>query len=164
MNTPIRGPRETAGRGSRAYHCSVPRILDAVLPRLHQLCPPPRRDLVQASRIQQAPTRPYFSMDYPIVHCRFLWGGYGHVLRSIRTRTVDDSLTSPSQLPNCLWQIERDPHVVGRFMRTLFKTGTLVSYSFLRFIAVHHVAGGVWGDLLHRSGGMWNEVEMDRNG
>ena len=87
------------------------------------------------------------SMDYPIDYRKFLWGDYGHVLRSIRIGVADVLLSSPSQFSSNLWPIERDLHVVGYFMRALFKTGTLVPDGFLRFVAVHHVASGIWEDL-----------------
>ena len=90
------------------------------------------------------------SMDYPIDYRKFLWGDYGHTLRSVRIGTVDILLSSPSQFSSYLWPIERDPHVVGHFMRALFTTGTLVSGGFLRFVAVHHVASGIWEDLVYR--------------
>ena len=86
-------------------------------------------------------------MDYPIDYRKFLWGDYGHVLRSIRIGVADVLLSSPSQFSSYLWPIERDPHVVGYFMRALFKTGTLVPDGFLRFVAVHHVVSGIWEDL-----------------
>ena len=92
------------------------------------------------------------SMGYPIDYRKFLWGDYGHVLRSVRVGTADVLLSSPAQFSNYLWPVERDPHVVGHIMRALFETGTLVSGGFLRFIAVHHVASGIWEDLAHRSG------------
>ena len=87
------------------------------------------------------------SMDYPIDYRKFLWGDYGHVLRSVRIGAADIVLSSPSQFSSYLWPIERDPHVVGYFMRALFKTGTLAPDGFLRFIAVHHVASSIWEDL-----------------
>ena len=99
------------------------------------------------------------SMDYPIDYRKFLWGDYGHVLRSVRVGTPDVLLSSPSQFSSYLWPIERDPHVVGYFMRVLFKTGTLASDGFLRFVATHHVASGIWEDLNHRSG-----VNVERGG
>ena len=86
-------------------------------------------------------------MDYLIDYRKFLWGDYGHVLRSIRIGLADVLLSSPSQFLSYLWPIERDPHVVGYFMRALFKTGTLVPDGFLRLVAVHHVASGIWEDL-----------------
>ncbi|KAF9646718.1 hypothetical protein BDM02DRAFT_3270795 [Thelephora ganbajun] len=92
------------------------------------------------------------SMDYPIDYRKFLWGDYGHVLRSIRLGTADVLLSSTSHLSSYLWPIEGDPHVVGHFMRALFKAGALVSDGFLRFVAVHHVASGIWEDLAHGSG------------
>ena len=92
------------------------------------------------------------SMDYPVDYRKFLWGDYGHVLRSVRIGSVDILLSSPSQFSSYLWPVERDPHVVGYFMRALFKTGTLVPDGFLRFVAVHHVASGIWENLAHRSG------------
>ena len=92
------------------------------------------------------------SMDYPVDYRKFLWGDYGHVLRSVRIGAADILLSSPSQFSSYLWPVERDPHVVGYFMRALFKTGTLVSDGFLRFISVHHVASGIWEDLTHHSG------------
>jgi hypothetical protein len=91
------------------------------------------------------------SMDYPIDYRKFLWGDYGHVLRSVRTGTIDVLLSSPSHFSSYLWPIEKDPHVVGCFMRALFKAGTLVSDGFLRFVAVHHVASSIWEDLSQRS-------------
>ena len=91
------------------------------------------------------------SMNYPIDYRKFLWGDYGHVLRSVRIGAADIILSSPSQFSSYLWPIERDPHIVGYFMRALFKTGTLVSDGFLRFVAVHHVASGIWEDLSRRS-------------
>lgn len=106
------------------------------------------------------------SMQYPIDYRKFLWGDYGHVLRSVRVRTVDVLTSSASQFSSYLWPIERDPHVVGYFMRALFKTGTLVPDGFLRFVAVHHVANGIWEDLAHPlgtsvleggKGGEWDE-------
>ena len=93
------------------------------------------------------------SMDYPIDYRKFLWGDYGHVLRSVRIGTVDLLLSSPSRFSSYLWPIERDPDIMGYFMRALFKAGTLVSGGFLRFTAVHHVASGIWEDLAHRSSG-----------
>ena len=87
------------------------------------------------------------SMDYPIDYRKFLWGDYGHVLRSVRIGAADVLLSSPSQFSSYLWPIERDPHVVGYLMRALFKAGTLVSNGFLRFVAVHHVASSIWEDL-----------------
>lgn len=89
------------------------------------------------------------SMQYPIDYRKFLWGDYGHVLRSVRLRAVDILLSSPSRFSSYLWPIERDPQVVGYFMRALFKPGSLASGSFLRFVAVHHVASGIWEDLAH---------------
>jgi len=111
------------------------------------------------------------SMDYPIDYRKFLWGDYSHVLRSVRIGTADVLLPSPSRFSSYLWPIEGDPHVVGYFMRALFKAGTLVSEGFLRFIAVHHVASGIWEDLTHRSGanaeqgeegGVWDRVKAAR--
>jgi len=93
------------------------------------------------------------SMDYPVDYRKFLWGDYGHVLRSVRTGVADILLSSPYQFSSYLWPVERDPNVVGYFMRALFKTGTLILDGFLRFVAVHHVASGIWEDLAHRSGG-----------
>ena len=93
------------------------------------------------------------SMEYPIDYRKFLWGDYGHTLRSIRVKTNDVLLSSPSQLSAYLWPIERDPYVVGSFMRALFKAGTLISDGFLRFVAVHHVASSIWEDLSCCSGG-----------
>ena len=93
------------------------------------------------------------SMDYPIDYRKFLWGDYGHVLRSVRIGVADVLLSSPSQFSSYLWPIERDPHVVGYFMRALFKAGTLAPDSFLRFIAVHHVASSIWEDLSRCSSG-----------
>ena len=92
------------------------------------------------------------SMQYPIDYRKFLWGDYGHVLRSVRLRPADIILSSTSQFSSYLWPIERDPHIVGYFMRALFKTGTLVPDGFLRFVAVHHVASGIWEDLANFSG------------
>ena len=89
------------------------------------------------------------SMQYPIDYRKFLWGDYGHVLRSVRVKTADVLLSSASQLSSYLWPIESDPHVVGYFMRALFKAGTLVPDGFLRFVAVHHVASGIWEDLAY---------------
>ena len=92
------------------------------------------------------------SMRYPIDYRKFLWGDYGHVLRGVRVRAADVLLSSGSQFSNYLWPIERDPHVVGYFLRALFKTGTLVPDGFLRFVAVHHVASGIWEDLTYLRG------------
>ena len=92
------------------------------------------------------------SMDYPIDYRKFLWGDYGHVLRSVRIGAADILLSSPSQFSSYLWPVEKDPHVVGYLMRALFKAGTLVSDGFLRFVAVHHVASGIWEDLSQSSG------------
>jgi len=92
------------------------------------------------------------SMDYPIDYRKFLWGDYGHTLRSVRIGTLDVLLSSPSQLSSYLWPIERDPHILGYFMGALFKTGALVPDGFLRFVAVHHVASGIWEDLVYCSG------------
>ncbi|KAF9783201.1 hypothetical protein BJ322DRAFT_140937 [Thelephora terrestris] len=104
------------------------------------------------------------SMEYPIDYRKFLWGDYGHVLRSVQVRTADVLLSSPSQFSSYLWPVERDPQVVGYFMRALFKRGSLVSDGFLRFIAVHHVASGIWEDLIGCSGvngegGEWDEAK-----
>ena len=92
------------------------------------------------------------SMDYPIDYRRFLWGDYGHVLRSVHIGAADVLLSSPSQFSSYLWPIEKDPHVVGYLMRALFKADILVSDGFLRFVAVHHVASGIWEDLSQSSG------------
>jgi hypothetical protein len=95
------------------------------------------------SKLLLAPT----SMDYPMDYRKYLWGDYDHVLRSIRIGAADVLLSSPSRFSNYLWPIERDTHLVGYFMRALFRTGTLVPDGFLRFVAVHHVASGIWEDL-----------------
>ena len=87
------------------------------------------------------------SMDYPVDYRKFVWGDYCQVLRSVRTRTVNVLLSSPFQFSSYLWPVERDPHVVGYFMRALFKTGALAIDGFLRFVAVHHIASGIWEDL-----------------
>ena len=111
------------------------------------------------------------SMEYPIDYRKFLWGDYGHVIRSIRIKTPDALLSSPSQFSGYLWPVERDSHVIGYFLRALFKTGTLVSDGFLRFVAVHHVASGIWQDLNHRLGlsaerggdeGGWDEAKASQ--
>lgn len=91
------------------------------------------------------------SMDYPIDYRRCLWGDYGHVLRSIRISAADVLLSSPPQFSSYLWPIERDTHLVGYFMRALFRTGALIPDGFLRFVAVHHIASGIWEDLSFRS-------------
>ena len=101
------------------------------------------------------------SMDYPIDYRKFLWGDYSHVLRSVRIGTADVLLPSPPRFSGYLWPIERDPHIVGCFMRALFKAGTLVSEGFLRFVAVHHVASGIWEDLAYCSSA---NVEQSREG
>ena len=92
------------------------------------------------------------SMDYPIDYRKFLWGDYGHVLRSVRIGTADVLLSSPSQFSSYLWPVERDPHVVGYFLGALFKAGTLLPGGFLWFVAVHHVASGIWEDLVRSPG------------
>ena len=108
------------------------------------------------------------SMQYPIDYRKFLWGDYGHALRSVHVKTNEVLLSSASQFSSYLWPVERDPHTVGYFMRALFKSGTLVPDGFLRFFAVHHVASGIWEDLAHFSGtgvrgsgkgGGWDEAK-----
>ena len=101
------------------------------------------------------------SMDYPIDYRKFLWGDYGHVLRSIRVGAADVLLSSPDQFSSYLWPVERDPNVTAYFMRALFKADTLVSDGFLGFVAVHHIASVIWEDLDHRSGAI---VERGEDG
>ena len=101
------------------------------------------------------------SMEYPIDYRKFLWGEYGHILRSVRVGTADVLLSSSSQFSSYLWPVERDPDVVGYFMRALLKKGTLTSDGFLRFIAVHHVASGIWEDLTWDSGTNGKGKEWD---
>ena len=109
------------------------------------------------------------SMGYPVDYRKFLWGDYGHALRSVRIGVTDVLLSSPSQFSSYLWPVERDPHVVGYLMRALFKMDTLIPDGFLRFVAVHHVASGIWEDLTHhlganveRGGGGGGEWEKER--
>ncbi|KAH9922952.1 uncharacterized protein B0H18DRAFT_1016327 [Fomitopsis serialis] len=84
---------------------------------------------------------PPTSMRYPIDYRKYLWADYGHLLKTVRT-PVEAVLTG--SLGEYLWPVERDPEVVGAYLRALVKG---LPEGFLRFVAVHHVACNIWQDL-----------------
>ncbi|KZT69607.1 hypothetical protein DAEQUDRAFT_765434 [Daedalea quercina L-15889] len=84
---------------------------------------------------------PPTSMRYPVDFRKFLWADYAHLLKTVMT-PIEAVLTD--NLGEYLWPVERDPEVVGAYLRALVKG---LPEGFLRFVAVHHVACNIWQDL-----------------
>ena len=76
----------------------------------------------------------------------------------------DEILDRPPYFPLRRLRPRRGPHVIGYCMRAPFKSGTLVSGSFLGFATMRHAVNGIWEDLTRDSrmdeeGGEWDEAK-----
>ncbi|EEB91486.1 hypothetical protein MPER_10144 [Moniliophthora perniciosa FA553] len=91
------------------------------------------------SRLLLPPT----SLRYPIDYRKHLWDDFSHVVRTIRIPI--DQLVS-DDIKEYLWPVERDPQMVGTYLRALIKHGSSLE-GFVRFVAIHHVACNIWPDL-----------------
>ncbi|TDL19699.1 hypothetical protein BD410DRAFT_900034 [Rickenella mellea] len=94
---------------------------------------------------------PPTSMDYPIDYRKHLWGDYGHLLRALHM-PIEQILTD--DVGSYLWPVERDPDMLGSYLRALVKWPL---DGFVRLVAIHHVACNIWPDL--RTG---DDVSPDR--
>ncbi|KZT19594.1 hypothetical protein NEOLEDRAFT_1245723 [Neolentinus lepideus HHB14362 ss-1] len=95
---------------------------------------------------------PPLSMRYPVDYRKLLWDDFHHTLRTIRT-PVEDVLTD--DMVQYLYPVESDKAVVAAYLGALVKSGT--THSFLRFVAVHHIAAHIWKDLQPGGGSMDEE-------
>ncbi|KAF4577461.1 hypothetical protein EYR40_003001 [Pleurotus pulmonarius] len=85
---------------------------------------------------------PPTSMRYPLDYRRHLWSDYSHILKNIRP-SVGDIISG--SLLEYLYPVERDTQLLAAYLRALVK-GDLENASFLRKVAVHHIACNVWDD------------------
>jgi len=95
----------------------------------------------QFARLLLPPT----SMRYPPDYRKHLWGDFGHILRTIQTPF--DRVIS-GDIREYLWPLETDGFMLRSYLQALVK-GTLAS--FVRLIAVHHIACNIWPDLARDS-------------
>jgi hypothetical protein len=80
-------------------------------------------------------------MTYAMDYRKLLFGDYCHILRTIKTRP--DEVYS-DDLQRYLWPIETDLHMLGWYLRALL---TQSVEGFIRWLALHHVAGNIWTDI-----------------
>jgi len=81
---------------------------------------------------------PPTSMRYAIDYRKHLWNDFGHVVKTIRT-PVDQVICA--DIGEYLWPIERDPQMIGAYLRSILKEDT---QGFVRLMALHHVAANIW--------------------
>ena len=86
------------------------------------------------------------SQLYPKDFRKLLWGDYGHTLRSIQVQ-VQDILAVPEELQRWLSPIEgrHDGEMLSLYVKALVRNHVT---GFLRFVAVHQVAGCLWPDMI----------------
>lgn len=88
---------------------------------------------------------PPISMRYPLDYRKLLWNDFGHVMKGIR---VPVSQVLGSDIRDYLFPVEGDPEVLGAYLRALFQRGGgMEANSFVRLVAVHHVASNIWNNL-----------------
>ncbi|KAF7422269.1 hypothetical protein PC9H_010425 [Pleurotus ostreatus] len=85
---------------------------------------------------------PPTSMRYPLDYRKHIWSDYSHILKNIRP-PVGDIISG--SLREYLYPVERDTQLITAYLRALVK-GDLENASFLRKVAVHHIACNVWDD------------------
>ncbi|KAL0960553.1 hypothetical protein HGRIS_005591 [Hohenbuehelia grisea] len=105
------------------------------------------------ARVLLAPTAMHYAPDFR----RLLWCDYEHVLRTIRTPARDVPGASAAEY---LWPVERDSQVLAAYVRALL-AGKVEPGTFLRTVALHHVACSVWPDLGLVLGGEEKEEETE---
>jgi RNA polymerase II-associated protein 1 len=72
---------------------------------------------------------------------KYLWGDFGHILKTIRT-PIDQVISG--DLREYLWPLETDGLLLNAYLQALIKSPL---DGFVRLIAVHHIACNVWPDL-----------------
>lgn len=92
---------------------------------------------------------PPTSMRYALDYRKHLWNDFGHVLKTVRT-PVEQVICE--DVREYLWPIEKDPQMIGFYLRALLKEHL---QGFVYLVALHHVASNVWLDL--HDGAGWNE-------
>uniref|UniRef100_A0A0W0EV38 Uncharacterized protein n=1 Tax=Moniliophthora roreri TaxID=221103 RepID=A0A0W0EV38_MONRR len=86
---------------------------------------------------------PPTSLRYPIDYRKHLWDDFSHVMRTIRT-PIDQLISD--DVKEYLWPVERDPQMIGAYLRALIRHGSSLE-GFVRFVAIHHIACNIWPDL-----------------
>ncbi|KAI0072200.1 hypothetical protein K474DRAFT_1701122 [Panus rudis PR-1116 ss-1] len=96
---------------------------------------------------------PPTSYRYPVDFRKYLWGEYGHVVRSVRVQVGE---VVAGGLGEYLWPVERDGEMIGAYLKVLLGAGVGGKgrglEGFVRLVAVHHVAANIWADLRDGSG------------
>ncbi|KAF8529118.1 hypothetical protein BU17DRAFT_36870 [Hysterangium stoloniferum] len=86
---------------------------------------------------------PPIDMTYAMDYRKLLFGDYSHVLRTIKTRP--DEVFS-NDLRGYLWPIETNAHMLGWYLKALLAPSV---EGFIRWLALHHIAGNIWTDIDH---------------
>ncbi|THU78396.1 hypothetical protein K435DRAFT_973548 [Dendrothele bispora CBS 962.96] len=104
---------------------------------------------------------PPTSMRYAVDYRRLLWCDYPHILRSLRI-PVEQVIVGSQGVKEWLWPLEKDSRMLGAYVGVLIRFGGAVE-GFVRWIALHHVAGNIWEDLAEAAGeSKFNENQKDR--
>ncbi|KAK7439312.1 hypothetical protein VKT23_017536 [Stygiomarasmius scandens] len=99
---------------------------------------------------------PPTSMKYAIDYRRLLWCDYPHIIRNLRV-PIEQAIVG-NTVEEWLWPLENDTRMLGAYIGVLIRYGVAVD-GFLRWIAVHHVAGNIWEDVGPEE---FNENRKDR--
>ncbi|TRM62114.1 hypothetical protein BD626DRAFT_433540 [Schizophyllum amplum] len=94
------------------------------------------------ARLLLVPTTLRYAEEYR----KFLWDDYSHLLRGMRCAPGDIVAGSVGEY---LWPVERSAVMLGAYLKCLVKSAPR---GFMRWIAVHHVACNIWGDLRGEEG------------
>lgn len=86
---------------------------------------------------------PPIDMTYAMDYRKLLFGDYSHVLRTVKTRP--DEVFS-DDLRRYLWPIETNTHMLRWYLKALLAPSV---EGFIRWLALHHIAGNIWTDIDH---------------
>ncbi|TFK27690.1 cytoplasmic protein [Coprinopsis marcescibilis] len=98
---------------------------------------------------------PPISMQYAIDYRRLFWCDYSHIIRTISVSP--DQVLSPD-LREYFYPVETDSQVLGGHLAALVKGN---AKDFLKWVAIHHIASNIWGDLRREEAGV---VSQERAG